>query len=339
MSNLYERFQNFEKKEFPYKRDYVTRFNRIREELENKFYPEIEMGALWASIQDRDQPIYLNGHGRDHIEKLIDVVTELVDNSEIELTAYEYYILLTAILIHDAGNIHGRENHEKRCSKVIKELGLLMGDDNPEKRIIRNVAAVHGGEINNDKDTISYIKPDEPFLGKTVRVQKLAALLRFADELADDKTRASRYMLESSLLKGSEVFHAYSKSLVSVTIKKKDIDLRFDIDKKDALKKFQKIDTKVFLVDEIYRRTMKMYLELIYCSRFLRSDIKIDRIKVTIDIYKNFAEDELLRPLKTIDYVLEESGYPNKPSNGICDICPHLKDKTGVDLKSELERE
>ena len=67
------------------------------------------------------------------------------------------------------------------------------GDDNIEKRTICDIAMAHGGKVlslsgglptKDTKDTIGHMSHDR-------NVKKLAAILRFADELADDRTRTN----------------------------------------------------------------------------------------------------------------------------------------------------
>jgi hypothetical protein len=141
-----------------------------------------------------------------------------------------------------------------------------------------------------------------------VRKRLLAAILRFADELADDSTRADRVSLEKSLLpKGSEIYHRYSESLHSVKIEKRNIQLGYEFTSALAIKQFEKHESNCYLLDEIYRRTLKMERERRYCMRFLRPFFDIDRIRVEIVIQ---SESDPLANDK-ITYTLEENGYPD----------------------------
>lgn len=336
---LDEWFREQDKSSFPSGVNYAKRLDIISEYLEENVYPHVEKGALWNAIRSGDEPTYLNDHGKPHIDQVISRITELLRVSKCKLTPYETYILLAAIYFHDVGNIYGRKGHEKTLGKVMLELGKLAGEETIEQRVIANIAAAHGGTVKgtaDDKDTVGKLEPERVILNKKIRQQFLAALLRFADELADDYTRADRFMLGSGLLEGSEVYHAYSQSLHSVMIHERGIALHFEMSRGNALRQYRKGDKSVYLLDEIFVRTLKMHLERVYCMRFLHTQLSIDRIRVTIEVFENVEQDYLIgAPLETISYTLEETGYPDAPVGGIQELCPELN-WTGKTLKEKL---
>jgi len=320
---------------FPGGFDYVEKLDKMSKYLEKEVYPEVEKGAMWSGIRSGEDPIYLNDHGKPHIDQVISRMTELLRVSQCELTPYEAYVLLAAVYFHDVGNVYGRKGHEKKCKDIMGYLGKLAGDDDIEKRAILQIAAAHGGSINGNKDTIGELEVESTLLRKIIRKQFLAALLRFADELSDDRIRASRFLLNNNLLEGSEVYHAYSQSLHSVMIEQ-DITLHFEMSREAALRQYRKGDESVYLLDEIFNRTLKMHLERVYCMRFLRTQLNIDRIGVTIEVFEDFPQyDPIGGSLETIFYTLEETGYPAAPVGGIQELCPELK-WTGETLKEKL---
>lgn len=175
-------------------------------------------------------------------------------------------------------------------------------------------------------------------MGHPVREQFLAALLRFADELADDRLRASGFLLKLALLKpGSEVYHRYAQALHSVVVDAQSgaVDLRFDMTVEDACRQFGKGDVAVYLLDEIFDRTLKMDRERKYCMRFLRPLIDSARIDVEITVYGPSYQKKLAQ----IPYRLEESGYPEAHPGGILMACPTLNDlKYGAPLNGQALR-
>jgi hypothetical protein len=113
----------------------------------------------------------------------------------------------------------------------------------------------------------------------------------------------------------------------------------FDITRDDATQMYGKGDKQVYLLDEIFDRSLKMHRERIYCMRFLRPSISIDKIEVSIRIYPPRYIDD---PIVTIDYRMEEAGYPNE-SDEFLSICPALGQHacgsplTGASLREYLE--
>src|SRR5947209_15111374 len=102
----------------------------------------------------------------------------------------------------------------------------------------------------------------------------------------------------------------------------------------DIKQKFGKDSGRVFLIDEIYERTMKTHRERMFCMRFLRPEINIERIAFSIDIYS----EGLSEKLKSIEYKLEEAGYPDEKNPDIFQLCPDLRTKTGSAIKASFSK-
>lgn len=280
---------------------------------------------------------YLTDHGPDHIEKLIERMGALLTATEERITPYEVYILLVAAQFHDVGNIFGRERHEEKSATVMQDAGTLLGIDSVEQRCIYRIAQAHGGE---ERDKLSKLPKLEHIQAQPVRSQLLAAVLKFGDELAEDSQRAARYPRAKGLLPPeSEIYHAYAESLNSVVVDgpNREIMMRFDLSRKQALKTFLKKgkagqqDKYTYLIDEIFARTVKTHFERVYCSRFLRPFINLDAISVTIEV----TTDSGFAVLERITYRLEEAGYPDAAGQDIHKLCPNLG-VTGASLAASL---
>src|SRR6185437_14392388 len=189
--------------------------------------------------------------------------------------------------------------------------------------------------VSGDKDKIGRLQLEDHIFSQPIRPRFLAALLRLADELADDNTRASRFMIEERIVpESSLIYHMYASSLRSVKVDGDSVSLKFSLTEEDVKRRFGKGPGRVFLIDEIYERTMKTHRERMYCMRFLRPDINIDRIAVSIDIYsKGYTER-----LKSIEYKLEESGYPDEKNPDIFQLCPDLRNKTGSSIRASFSK-
>ena len=313
---------------FPGGENYANRFTTIASEIK-KIAREIDRAALVAELRKEKTPIedvvYLTHHGPDHVENVIRRASDLVLSSGSMVSPYEAYLLLVGILIHDIGLIHGRAGHAAECRRMLWELGDKVGDDTPEKQVIADIACAHSDGVSGDRDTIGRLEPACYTLGCMVRPQLLAAVLRFADELADDKSRASRFLIEQRLItKRSEVFHAYSNCLHSVVVAGRGVSLIFYLTDNEALKLYGKGDGETYLLEEILERSLKMHLERVYCMRFFPPDHRVDRIDVKIEVAGSRI-DSFLHVLDTITYRLTDGGYPNPPTGGIYTLCPSLQ--------------
>ncbi len=332
---------------------YVERYKNIRTALQ-PIHSNVEKSALANSlkqyideIRTSQEPvdaetiinnipvIYLNNHGHGHVERVMDRVSALLSVMDVELSAYELFVLLCAIQLHDVGNIFGREGHEKTLQKISYEKCTPYIKDTPERKLIEIIAATHGGNYNGNKDTISLLQQEQIVKEQTVRCRLLASLLRFADEIADDLTRADLEGIKMGTIpKESLLFHYYSLALHTVRIEKDSVNGRvflnliFDYDSDIAIKKFDKFGKEVYLLDEIYERTKKVELERRYCTRFMRPYIDLDKIKVCI----NISDSEDMFNVKRINYDLFESGYPNSD-------CVIESTLTGEELKNLFIKE
>lgn len=311
-------------------------------------YANIGQAALMREVlgnaNRRSGFSYLTDHGPDHIAKVEQRARQILEACKVRLTPYELYYLLAAIWLHDAGMIFGRDGHEHSVAKILVAIGDAAGDT-LERRVILSIAAAHSGEApnsNGDRDTIGQLKHTNNVHGHQVREQLVASVLRFADELADDRTRAARFVLSShgdkDLLSQSEAFHAYALSLDTVVVNGNDLTvaLEFRLNEADCVRKFAKLGSSVFLLDEIFDRAKKCFGELLYCMRFVRvapeprTDFAepaatrvrtLDSVTVSVEVS---PDGVAVQPILQLPFVLRETGYPTIAKQEIAAMCPDI---------------
>ncbi|SHJ40733.1 hypothetical protein SAMN02745146_3062 [Hymenobacter daecheongensis DSM 21074] len=332
----------------------VARFKKAAEQAElfpsfttNNYYHAYSTFESWLvrnvhpHVNQRAMMIdggYLTDHGPEHIKRVIQRASDLLGaGDKIALTPYEIFLLLSAIQVHDAGHIEaGRINHEQNAQPLLTHLPV----DRAEQSYILQIARAHGGKLaDGDKDTIERGLPiKDDFDGIEFHPRFLAALLRFADELADDRSRGARYLFDQGRIPvSSEVYHAYALALYSVAVNSVDheVKLSFEVEANQVDKLYGKgigvdaqgspIIEEVYLLDEIFKRTFKMYQECVYCMRFFPSHLQIKKITVKISV----VDDGDRSPVhETIGYQLTERGYPRFADNSVADMC-------GVDITFE----
>ena len=265
---------------------------------------------------------FLTDHGPEHIRTVIARASQLASAEKCDLSHYEVFLLLAAIHLHDVGNIHGRSGHQLTANDVVNWLGSSIGRDAIQRRTILQIASAHTAGDSEEKDTIGNLSRVRYILNEYVRPRLLAAILRFADELADERSRASRYMHETNRVPhSSQVFHAFAYALHSVKIchASREVELHFDMETSDATRKFGKEDTEVYLLDEIFSRSVKLHLERTYTMSFMRDLISIDAIRVFVEVYGDGLE-----PTEKIGFRLADRGYPDEPVEGIYSLAPEL---------------
>ena len=313
------------KKSFKYKKriDYASRYNTLKQYLIKNVHKNVVLGANL-----KEPTILLNDHGIEHIETVIERASEVVAADKCDLNALEVYILLVCIQMHDVGNIFGRYKHELNSKEIFVEVENIIGFDITEIKVIYDIAKSHGGKTEEgDKDKITLLKPIEKFIDNNVRTRLIASILRFADELADDKRRSNvQLIFEDGFPIQSQVFHVYASCLdnVVITHKNKTIELHFKIPKKYVDKEFGKLNSYILILDEIYNRVMKMHYERIYFMRFCSNYIDFQSITVFIDFY-----DKYLETFEPISFDISEKGFPEENGKSIFDLCEKLIDRDG----------
>ena len=325
--NIEDWFLTISADKFPNGDDYVAKYKTIRDYMNNQIHSEIK-----AIVIKKIPEVYLNDHGEKHIKKVIEKASELLSNKTNLLTPYETFFLLLAIQIHDAGHIiNGRDEHAKNAKLIIANFGK-ENLSKVEKRYIAQIAKAHSGK----DDPIGALNEEQVVSNEKVNLKMIAAIVRLADELADDTTRASSFLLDNNLInESSEIFHHFSQCLDSCIVDSNQIRMCFYLNEEHLNRTFKLGEESVYLLDEIYTRSVKTFTESIYCNRFLPETVRIKSVNVLIIIE---SENDEIIP-KEISYRIEEIGYPNFPINNIFDLCEGLINKVGIKLTGEYYRE
>ena len=256
-----------------YGTSYTSYYNIVKEHCIKEIYSRIQ--AIEPNLTD---------HGEVHIQNVLHNAYEIIKNSDIELSGIELYVLCMSILVHDIGNLSGRDGHESKLKDYFNYT-KFQTIDKTHIREISKIAKSHGGK---DCDTIGKVRVNT-LDSKPLQGQKIAAILRFADELAEGKQRTSLVMLEKGFIdKDSELYHIYASILDAPAIAKDTIILKYNI-YLDEHKKILKD-----LLNFIHKRVNKLYKELLYCGHYCEDVNKIKKIAITISIFKDKEEFEAL---------------------------------------------
>lgn len=339
---LQDHFYSIEEQldKFPDKRNYISSYKTFKEFMDNNVHPEIK--AVTTRLEDT---VYLNDHSCKHVEMVIEKISSILKDIGLDtLSPYEYFFLLTAIQIHDAGHIiNGRSDHAETAKQFLQEFNKFT-ISTIERKIIYKIAKAHSGK----NDPIGQLEAEMEVSGIKIRPRLLAALLRLGDELADGRTRSSNYLLNiGQIPEDSRLFHAFSACLDTFRprMDSHEISMIFYVNKRFVTEIFKKptkgdssIDT--FLIDEIYTRTVKTFNECIYYNRFVPENIRLSAVNVNIHFLDDEEDDDFFN---IISYRLEEKGYPTLYTENIFELCEDelLKDGnrlTGEFIKNAIEK-
>lgn len=226
----------------------------------------------------------LTDHTEKHIANVLKNAWKLVSDKEecnSEFNEIEILLLCVSILFHDVGNIHGRTDHNSKIAEIYNAARSSKLDKCKQERLlVQKIVKAHCGKSKKgNKDTLLEVQESSHLFDKPIRLRELAAILRFADELAEGPQRTSQYMIDRKMIKDdSLIFHIYA-SITEVTIDKGDnrVILNYNIDY--PTKDISLSDLLRF----VYMRILKMDMERRYCkyyaptlSSFLRTEASIN---------------------------------------------------------------
>lgn len=215
----------------------------------------------WIAKKDGN----LSDHGILHIDNIFENAARLLSLSPevgsggalegkpfcgLDIKPVEAFVLGMALMFHDSGNIMGRKGHARNARTIMNEIlkDLLKIE---EIRGIAQVMSAHSGTTaSGDPDTIKALDEAPRYICKEpVRMRPLAALVRFADELAEGSQRTSNYLRSqgafvlqkqgASIAENIEernIFHDYA-SITSINIDRGNgrVALQYNIDLNDNM--------------------------------------------------------------------------------------------------------
>lgn len=304
--------------------DYWAKYVHLLGGLREFVYPYVNAGL---SCLSKSPGIYTD-HGPDHFDEVVRYAGLLLDvqngGAVKALSAYELYLMLCAIRLHDAGNVDGREDHERRASMMLQRYGGTIALDPTEAKLISDIAEAHGGmTLAGSKDTIGELPVDDtPIASISCRPRQVAALVRFADEICEHSTRAARHHIVSGTLPDvNKLFHYYAASIKAAHCgPSKCFRLRLEIDTKYLLQPYPlpssgpETPTYKYLIDDVLDRICKLDRERRYCNQFLTPSLQTDELEIHLE----FQEDTQVRPdlrklltVKEFDIrIPPKEGYP-----------------------------
>lgn len=164
----------------------APRYQSMKLYLEKEYYPWIQATCP-----------YYTDHGIRHVNSVISATSGLLerhlDPNGGGLNAIEIFLVLSAILWHDVGNAVGRDGHAARIPEMTAEIKKLGFPDPALHRIVSEIAQSHAGidglskaQSEADCAVVSTV---------TVYPRALAAIVRFADEISEDRSRISLALL------------------------------------------------------------------------------------------------------------------------------------------------
>ena len=250
----------------------LPRYMAMKQYLKKEYYPWIQA-----------QCPYYTDHGSGHVNSVILTASRLLERhlkqDRLGLQAIDVFLLLVAILWHDVGNAMGREGHAQRISamtSVIKRLGF---PDPALHRIVLEIAQAHTGR---DGLTNARMETDCVVVNTfTVYPRALAAIVRFADEISENRSRISLALMPN-VPPESQIYWQYANCITAARPdpSRERVILSIEVPDGSAVERFlcpkelsNRADSSknISLVEYLILRLEKMNNELAYCEPEFRS--------------------------------------------------------------------
>lgn len=230
---------------------------------------------------------FLTDHGPTHIANVLDNVYALLGESIKDLTSLELYCLILSVLFHDVGNIFDRMEHRTTAAKVFKYVWPDSERRSEEYRLLNGIIKAHCGiSQNGSKDTIKNVERVDQLEGKKIRLREIAAIVRFADELAEGQHRTSLFVLKQfGLPLDSEIYHEYAK-ITKILIDRGNsrVALSYTICLEHTTRAMSDVEKCKLrtLLDYVYKRIIKLNQERQY-AKFYSKYLPFDETSVSLN--------------------------------------------------------
>ena len=205
----------------------------------------------------------LTDHGPRHIEHVLTNVFKLLDGDIDHFTPIEHYILGLSVLFHDVGNVYGRKGHNRRIARVYDHV-RKADKFAQEKALVVQIAQAHTGEARDgSRNALADVPEKSQLDGEPVKAREIAAIVRFADELAEGRRRTSEYMRRHGHYQAESLpYHDYAAAT----------DIAIDkLNDRIAVTYHLRIKTDVAIEDEL--RRVKDFIEFA-CERLAKMDLE-----------------------------------------------------------------
>lgn len=291
-------------------KELASAYEQAQSKLQNEVYEDI-----------RGTEPSLSDHGTTHISNVQQNVIHLLSETGIvsDLTGIELYCLGMFILFHDVGNVFGRKNHRNRVAEVFDQIRGPEKSLRHEKALVVKATKAHTGTARDgSRDTLKEVNETDHLEGEAVRLRELAAILRFADELAEGPQRTSDFMQNMGLYdENSRKFHEYASS-TNIRIDREHgriiltYEITIEVEGNEEGRRVQLSESLKF----IYERILKLNQERQYARYYskLLEPFKLTEVTFNFHCGQDILDTDL-SPLRLTDIVV-----PGEPSKEVAEI-------------------
>ena len=285
----------------------ASAYHLTKSMLEQQVYPQMQ----------RMDP-NLTDHGTVHISNVQENAIDLLshDGTIRNLSGIEMYCLGMFILFHDTGIVYGRESHHKNVGRVFDKIRGTNASLLREKTLVVRATGAHTGTAQDGSyDTLKELDENDHLERRPVHLRELAAVLRFADELAEGPQRTSEFLQgEGFYARESQQFHDYA-NITHILIERATNRIVIDYEIKIDFPNEDRRSSLVDLLGIVYKRIQKLNQERQYARYYseLLTPFRFTEVNFNFHCDGEVLDTDLL-PLKLTDIVVPGDQTKEIPS-------------------------
>lgn len=280
-------------------------YSAMKNYLHKEYYPWVQANCP-----------YFTDHGQPHIDCVIQSASQLLSKpSQITITSLDLYLVLCAIIWHDVGMVFKRSGHSSEAKVIIDKIKELGFPDISVNRLVVELVKAHE---QADGLKIPEREQDCTIDAKTFTVspRALAAMVRFSDEISENRSRVSHGLLQDGKIpKENLIYWEYANCVTAARVdpsrERVIVSIEIEVDKAisthpcpEECRPHSKDGKSLTLIEYLVTRLQKMNNERAYCGREFERYASIREIEVRLRLVE--GEQRLERYNDT--FVLDDSG-------------------------------
>ncbi len=286
-------------------------YEAMKKLLESDYYPWVQANCQWYT-----------DHGAKHIASVRHAVDRLLENTKPQiLEDVDLFVLLSAIIWHDVGMVFGRSDHAAQVADLTEGIRGFGLTDPTIHRVVVELAKAHSGQ---DGLRIPKHRQDctpTPERTSTIYPRALAALLRFGDEVSENRSRVSLSLLPT-VPPENRLYWEYANCVVASKPEpsRERVVVSIEMDRARAVEEFKcpsacsqwgRREPKISLIEYMVFRLQKLNSERAYCGAKFAGYVSMSRVDVRIEIQQGTDTILALEPIVMGDSGLAHDTYPS----------------------------
>ena len=197
----------------------------MRSYLGDEYYRFIQANCPWYT-----------DHGERHIATVIETASRLLarqletkKNDDDGLSSLDLFLVLSAILWHDVGNVVKRSSHAEQIPEMTEKIKGVFPNI-AVRRVAEEIARAHSGKEGLKIPAALTRRVAVEHRSIKVYPKSMAAVLRFADDVSENQTRISAELLDR-VPRGSRIYWEYASCISSSVpdVSRERVVVTFDI--------------------------------------------------------------------------------------------------------------